>query len=471
MTSASWHRRSGLVTSVDGGAGRARGFLEGAMVVAVVETEPEYPDAVTVTLAVDQQDKVAVVDDARTAIVAGPSLLDLAQRLAEACGGRVTFDEVVVGTEPEPSEDHSDPFDPEIDVASAYVPDRSLVFTRADVAQIGELAVAVDRPVLVAPVLDGRLALVSDGPALSAVDWPLALQPALVVEQGAAYPAVAVIEDGASHIHTWDADATTVPSAADLAAVVRPLAEDVLGPGALVAEIGGMFPDADVAAVRRAIDGPGAGPAALIEALGFPQALVGFLGHGADVPQLDGAKLLQPDHFGHAFARVVTDASAQMTEIMREQAEQMRERAEHRAEHVRERAEQRAEHVRERAEQQAEHMRERAEAARIRAEQQAEHMRERAEAARLRAEAALDAAETFNEEVVVPIQQSWLTPAVAAVEAGAAAFLLHRSRRGGRVGTGATAGDRVAGVFGALLLVGAVANSVRFLAPRLKRDL
>jgi len=471
MTSASWHRRSGLVTSVDGGAGRAGGFLDGAMVVAVVETEPEYPDAVTVTLAVDQQDRVAVVDDARTAIVAGPSLLELAERLAEACGGQVVFDEVVAGTEPQPSDDPRDPFDSEIDVATAYVPDRSLVFTRAEVAQIGELAVAVDRPVLTAPLLDGRLALVSDGPALSALEWPVSLQPALVIEQGAAYPAVAVIDAGASHIHTWDADATTVPGAADLAAIVRPLAEGILGPGALVEEIAGIFPHADVAAVRAAIDGAGAGPAALIEALGFPETLVGFLGHGADVPDLDGAKLMQPDHFGHAFVRAVTDASAQMTEIMRDQAEQMRERAEHGAEHVRERAEQRAEHVRERAEHQAEHMRERAEATRVRAEQQAEHMRERAEAARIRAEAAFDAAETFNEEVLVPIQQSWLTPAVAALEAGAAAFLLHRSRRGGRVGTGATAGDRVAAVFGLLLLAGAIANSARFLAPRLRRDL
>ena len=65
---------------------------------AVVETEPEYPDVVTLTLAVDQQDRVAVVDDARTAIVAGPSLLELAERLAEACDGHVVFDEVVVGT-------------------------------------------------------------------------------------------------------------------------------------------------------------------------------------------------------------------------------------------------------------------------------------------------------------------------------------------------------------------------------------
>ena len=78
------------------------------------------------------------------------------------------------GPKPEPSDDPSDPFDFEIDVATAYVPDRSLVFTRAEVSQVGELAVAVDRPVLAAPLLDGRLALVSDGPAPSALDGPFA---------------------------------------------------------------------------------------------------------------------------------------------------------------------------------------------------------------------------------------------------------------------------------------------------------
>jgi len=441
MTSV-WQRRSGLVTSTEGGAGRARGFLEGALVVALIESEPEYPDAVTVTFAVDHSDRVAVVSDARDEIVTGPSLGEVAERLAEVCGGQVIVGGLVVGTETEASHDPGDPFDPEIGVVNAYVPDRSVVFTRGGLSAIGELAAAIGRPVLAAPHRDGHLVLVTDGPALSALEWPVSLQPVLLIEQGAAYPAVAVIDDGRGHLHTWDADATIVPADPSVDALVRPFADGVLGSGALVAQILAVQPDVDDVELRAAIEGAGAGPEALVKALGLPEELVGFLAHGDDVPQLEDARLVQLDHLGHALARAVTDASAQMTGSVREHTEQMRERAEQRAEQMRERAEQRAEQV-----------------------------RERADAARVRAESAFDAAETFTEEVVVPIRQSWWTPAAAAIEASVGGFLLYRAGRGARAETGTTAGERVVAVVGALLLVDAVVNTVVFAAPRLKRDL
>lgn len=430
MTSV-WHRRSGLVSGTDGGAGRARGFLEGALVVALVESEPEYPDAVTVTFALDHSGRVAVVGDGRDAIVTGPSLQELAEALVEACGGQVALGDVVAGVEPEPPGDPSDPFDPEIGVVNAYVPDRSVVFTRGGTQAIGELAAVIGRPVLAAPHRDGHLVLVSDGPTLSALDWPASLQPALVIEQGAAYPAVAVIDQGSSHLHTWDADAVIVPGDPELDGLVRPFVDGVLGSGALVGQILTVVPEADDVEVRAAIEGDGASPEALVRALGLPDALIGFLAHGEEPPQLEGARLLQPDHIGHAFARAVTDASAQMTGSVREHTEQMRERA----------------------------------------EQRAEQMRERAEAARVRAESAFDAAETFTEEVVVPIRQSWWTPAAAAVEATAGGLLIFRATRGVRGDTRTTAGERVAGLVGALLLVDAVVNTVVFAAQRLRRDL
>ncbi|WP_420112105.1 hypothetical protein [Pseudactinotalea sp.] len=424
MTSA-WQRRSGLVTSTAGRADRARGFLEGALVIAIVETEPDNPDAVVVTVATDAEDRVAVVDEDRTAVTAGPTLTELAEALAATCG-QVVFDDVVAG-EDEESDDPSDPFDPEIDVVSAYVPDRSVVYCRATVDELGALASAVDMPVLVAPHGEGHVVLVSDGPALSAVDWSETLKPALVVEQGAAYPAAAIIAGDSAYVHTWDLDIAVVPSEATAAAVAKDLVDSTLGVGGLTAKIVALLPEADATAVRAALETGSSGPADLIAAIGLPQVLAGYLSHGADTPDLPGAKILQPNGLGQAFARAVTDAQAQMTESVREHTEQMRERA--------------------------------------------EHVRERAEAARVRAESAFDAAETFTEEVVVPIRQSWWTPAVAALEATAGALLLRRAGKGARLGTGTTAGERVLAVGGILLLVDAVVNTAIFLAPRLKRDL
>lgn len=424
MTSA-WQRRSGLVTSTAGRADRARGFLEGALVISLIEIEPDNPDSVVVTVATDADDRVAVVDEDRRAVTSGPTLTELAEALAAACG-YVMFDDLVAGEEDE-SEDPSDPFDPEIDVVSAYVPDRSVVYSRATVDELGALASAIDMPVLVAPHHEGHLVLVSDGPALSAVDWSDALKPALVVEQGAAYPAAAIVAGDSAYVHTWDLEVTMVPSEPAAAAVAKDLADSVLGIGGLTTHITALLPEADTAAVRAALETNGSGPADLIAALGLPEVLVGYLAHGADTPDLPDAKILQPNGFGQAFARAVTDAQAQMTESVREHTEQMRERA--------------------------------------------DHVRERAEAARARAESAFDAAETFTEEVVVPIRQSWWTPALAALEASAGALLLRRAGRGSRLGTGTTAGERVLAVGGILLLVDAVVNTAIFLAPRLKRDL
>lgn len=441
MTSG-WQRRSGLVTSPDGRADRARGFLDGALVLALLETEPEEPDAVALTVATDAEDRVAVLDDDRTTIVPGPPLSELALALVEVCGGQVSFDELVVGEVTEQHDDHSDPFDSEIGVDTAFVPDRSVVYTRAQASDLTALATAIDLPILTAPHRDGQLALITDGPALSAVEWPDALKPALVLEQGAAYPAVAVVDGDDAHLHTWDTDVVVVPSDPALVDLVCGFADEVLGAGALVTAIGRVLPDADRDAVRAAIDGDGAGPDRLVAALGLPGELAGFLDRTSELPNLEGAKILQPDGFGQAIARAVTDASTQMSESMREHTEHVRERAEHRAELMRERAEHRA-----------------------------ELMRERAEQARVRAESAFDAAETFTEEVVVPIRQSWWTPAVAAVEATAGALALHRAGKGARVGTGTTAGERVLAVGGVLLLVDAVVNTVVFLAPRVKKDL
>lgn len=421
-----WQRRSGMVTGDAAHADRARGFLEGALVIALVESEPDAPDMVGITVATDDQDRVAVVDDARSTITAGPTLTELAEALSAACDAEVAFEDMVVGDDLAEQLDRSDPFDPEIDISSAYVPDRAVVYTRAGLAELGALVSAIDMPVLVAPHREGHLVLVTDGPALSAVDWSDALKPALVVEQGAAYPAAAVIDGETAYVHTWDLVVEAVPSEPAAATIAHDFIDATLGIGGLTERVSALLPEADPRAVRAAFEAASSGPQRLIDALGLPAELADYLAHG-DTPDLADATILQPDGFGQAFARAVTDAQAQMTESVREHTEQMRERA--------------------------------------------EQVRERAEAARVRAESAFDAAETFTEEVVVPIRQSWWTPAVAAVEATLGLLALRRAGRGARLGTGTSAGERVLGIGGVLLLVDAVVNTAVFLAPRLRRDL
>ncbi|MFV0253355.1 MAG: hypothetical protein ACK5H2_08455 [Beutenbergiaceae bacterium] len=420
MTSAPWRRRVGLVYSFDGRAGLARELLDTAKVIALIESEPETPEVVGISFAVDAQDRVASLDLAAGAIVPGPQLADLCEDLAQACGGTALVGDLIAGVQEDPQEDPMDPFDQDLDVGSAFVPDRAVVYTGAKLADIGAFAREIEMPVLAAPHLDGHLIVVTDGPALVAVDWPEALKPALVIEQGAAYPAVAAIDGDETQVHTWDADIVRVPGGTAADNAVAAFCDSTLGTGALVSAVMSMLPSVEPTAVRDAIDGESAGPARLITALGLPEALVGYLGHGDDVPELADVRLVQPDGISKVLARAVTDAQSQMTESVRETTEQMRERA---------------------------------------------------DAARVRAESAFDAAETFAEEVVVPIRQSWWTPGVAAVELGLGTLAIRRASRGIRSGRSTTAGERVLGLAGAALLVDAVVNAVIFLAPRIKRDL
>lgn len=438
MTSHSWRRRSGVVFGADGTIDRARDLLAATAVVAVLESDPEAPDAITVTVAVDDEGRVARIDPDRTGLAPGSALTDLVADLAEACEGGATFDDVSADARPAPQEGpvesqeerDNDPFDPVIDPTSIYVPDRGVVLTAAGAESLAELATALDVPVVAAPHGDGHVILVSEGPALTTVAWPEALKPAVVIEQGAAFGSVAVIEGEFSHLYTWDTATEVVPADADVSALVSGLVDDLLGPGALAASIATLA-DADVTAVRTAIGGRAGGPAVLIRALGLPESLVSFLRHATDVPALADAQVYTPEGPGHAWARAVsdrvTDAQAQMTSSMRERSEQMRDRA--------------------------------------------EQMRIRAEAARVRAESAFDAAETFTEEVVLPIRHSWWTPAAAAIEVVLGAAALHRAGRTARAGGKTTLGERAIGVGGVFLLIDASVNTTLFLASRIKRDL
>lgn len=433
-----------MVTGHPDAADRIRGFLDGAGVVAVVEHGPEDPGRVGVTVAVDAEQRVAVVPDAGAdgEVTAGPALPELADVLARTVDGEVAFDGgITAGGADEPSEDadeqdgdadaDADPFHPEIDVSAAFQPDRAVVLVKAEASDLAALATAVGVPVVAAPYLDGQLVLVSEGAPLTVVDWPASVQPALAVEQGAAYPSVAVVSDGCVHRHTWDTRVVVVPEAG--AEALTAFVDSTLGTGALVRGIMSLVPSAEPTGVRAAIEGPRAAPDRLVAALGMPVEASEFLRHDGGLPPLPGAHVHRPDGIIDEWARAVSDA---VTDASVQMSESVRERGEHVRESVREHGEQ---------------------------------VRERAEAARVRAESAFDAAEAFTEDVVLPARRSWWTPAVAATELSLGVLALRRATRAARGGPPSTAAERGLGVVGSLLLVDAVVNATIFVVARARR--
>src|SRR5699024_9300022 len=92
-----------------------------------------------------------------------------------------------------------------------------------------------------------------------------------------------------------------------------------------------------------------------------------------------------------------------------------------------------------------------------------EAMRARAVAVRTRAETAFDAAEAFAEDVVLPVRQNWVSPALAVAETALGVLAFRKARALGGAGGG------VLGVGAVLLLGDAAVNTVISLAPLLRR--
>src|SRR5699024_476396 len=160
-------RSTGIVLSRTGHAFRAAGFLDGAQVPAWIESDPEAPDSVLVTIALDERDLVATLAADGERIVPGPALADLARALAADVQGEVSCPRApaVAGRVGAP-ESGPDPFDQYLDVDAAYAPDRAVVFARTGAAGVIELATAVDQRVYTRDHLDGQLVLIADGPSL-----------------------------------------------------------------------------------------------------------------------------------------------------------------------------------------------------------------------------------------------------------------------------------------------------------------
>src|SRR5690625_7189104 len=86
-----WQRTSGQVDAPASRVHRSTGFLDGAQVVARLEYDPQDPTSAWVTVAVDEENRVAVLGESGTEVVPGPPLGELVTALDQEVQGVVTF--------------------------------------------------------------------------------------------------------------------------------------------------------------------------------------------------------------------------------------------------------------------------------------------------------------------------------------------------------------------------------------------
>lgn len=403
---STWQRTSGQVDAPAARVHRSTGFLDGAQVVALLEYDPQDPTTAWVTVAVDEESRVAVLGEDGAAVIAGPPLAELVTALAQECQGVVTFAEESARALPPGEEDDEgddDPFDPQIGIA--VVADRALVCTAADHAGLERLATEAETTLHAVPTGAGHTVLVEDGPAVG--DLPLAElgAPALVLQQTADYPTLGIAGDE-EYQYVWGLQQAVVPLSAPAA---EQFADRLLGTGALVDQVRAAVPGADADRLRSAIES-GTGPLDVLSALGLDAGLTGQL-----------SEFL----VGRRSAAEVADVAAidpvPLSEVMRRRAQEAADDARRAADDTRRRA-----------------------------QLAADDARRMADEARASAAAFADAAEE-------PVR-TWAPYVAAGADVLVGALLWRRSgrtrRAGGRMGVGA----RVVRGVSVLLFAAAAAN-------------
>lgn len=398
-----WRRTTGIVTADGVRAEQVTAFLSERRILGAVETSGASFETVGLTLALDADDRAAILTGAGT-IAAGPQVADFAQNLANTINGEVSIGEQAwVGEEV--STRRSDPFEQPLGADIAAFADRAVVFTRAPERGLVDIASQVDDVVYTLAHLDGHAICITEGPILSTLDWDEDTRPALIIEYGAAAPSVTVIPvlRPEAHAFTWGNRERWTPSGESVTA--RAFIDATLGAGALVGELMRVFPSVEPSALRKSLD---EGFEAFFAALGLPAPLLAYLESETEAAELPGVEEVHPASFARSVRRVVTEASSTVSE-------------------------------------------------------RAEAMRARAVAVRTRAETAFDAAEAFAEDVVLPVRQNWVSPALAVAETALGVLALRKARKVGGAGGGAL------GVGAVLLLGDAAVNTVISVAPILRR--
>lgn len=495
-----WRRSTGIVTAEGGRIDRITNFLTTRRILGIVEADDDAFESAHVAVALNREGLLAVVSDDGHAVVPGPTLADLAQELASDVNGEVIFGDLTcVG---EHFEDPStDPFSQPLGADIAFYADRAAVFTRATARGVVDIATQVQDAIVSVPHLDGHVLCITEGPILTSLEWGSDPRPAVLIEHGAATPSVTVIpallapppdarsgtspepadptgpadselaasdpaparaddsdpaapdpgtpDPGApdaetpdrgapdladtrpgsavpapaapapagaagrapveeDHAYSWGSQQIVTPTSEHQGTLTHAFVDARLGAGALVRDLMRVFPAAEPSRVRAALTGPGAGLPAFLDALDLPEGVGDFLGSEVEASDLPGGVEVFPHSFVRSVRRVVSEASNTVSE-------------------------------------------------------RAEAMRTRAVAVRTRAETAFDAAEEFAEEVVLPVRQSWVNPALALAETALAILALRRAR------TSAGLAKGLLGTGGVLLLGDAVVNTVVAVAPLLRR--
>lgn len=403
---STWQRTSGQVDAPSSRVHRSTGFLDGAQVVARLEYDPQDPTTAWVTVAVDEEGRVAVLAEGGEEIVPGPPLAGLVTALAQECQGVVTFEQESARALP-PGEDDDegddDPFDPQIGIA--VVADRALVCTTADHAGLERLATEAETTLHAVLTDSGHSVLVEDGAAVG--DLPLGelRAPALVLQQTADYPALGVAGDE-EYQYVWGLQEAVVPLSAPAA---EQFADRYLGTGALVDQVLAAAPAANADLLRRAIES-GAGPVAALPTLGLGAEVTGQL-----------TEFLTGQRAADDVTGVTAIAPVPLGEVMRRRAQEAADDARRAADDTRRRA-----------------------------QLAAEDARRMADEARASAVAFADAAEE-------PVR-TWAPWVAAGADVLVGALLWRRSGRARRAGEPMGAGAKVVRGVSVLLFTAAAAN-------------
>lgn len=408
-----WRRRAGIVTAGGGRTRQITAFLDTHATLAVVESHDAAFESVHLTIATNAEGQVATLGKDGT--IRGQAPIEaFSQELANVVNGEVTFgNESWIGEDVDSR--RVDPFEQPLGADIAAFADRAVVFTRAPERGLASIAGQVEDVIHAVEHLDGHALCITEGPILTTLQWGDDTTPALIIEHGAAAPSFTVIPSGAEGhseplVLVWGAKQIHTPTPQATSSEAETLATGAfidanLGMGALVRELMKVLPAAEPAAARQALAD---GMVPLLFAIGLPEELRGYLESRTEAAELPGAREIHPASFARSVRRVVTEASSSVSE-------------------------------------------------------RAEVMRQRAVAARTRAETAFDAAEAFAEDVVLPVHQNWVSPALAVAEATLGVLALRKARRIGGVGGGALSAG------GVLLLGDAVVNTLISLAPMMRR--
>ncbi|WP_159621196.1 hypothetical protein [Ruania rhizosphaerae] len=283
-TSTSWHRCQGQITAPEQQVLRAAGFLDGALVVAILEADPEEPTTVTVTVATDDEQRVAVLNESLTSVIPGPPLTELVEALAAECQGRALFGDVTAGDD----DDDEDPFEPHLDIAS--VTERAVILTPATGEELDDLATDATMSVYALPLVGGSAVLVEDVAGIDDLGLREGRLPAVVLEQRTVRAALCVV--GASSAqHVWGLERATIPDGH----LAESFAEQVLGLDLLLDQVEEAWPG-DRARLRAALLSE-VQFADVLGSLGLDEEavqLTRFLEGETTASEVEGAQLIEP---------------------------------------------------------------------------------------------------------------------------------------------------------------------------------